>query len=243
MRIIRNVGAATTPESLVLSERIDQGGSTAIVANVHVPFQAHSSARGEAQAIVVKHEDSIVKYVIMISPSSTIQEAELAQAVSSDSGTDSAGNLDAGKDLYATLLNLFAAARQEDFEDGVHTDFSRKLVQIIEMLGIPAIEVIASIIINDKTNPAVSAEALKWISHINQSRTYEFRRWLLERSLQSPFSRIRDAALIGIAAIDDPHSMAAIKDAIVRETCQELREDLKQVLYQLDPQCHLYSEK
>jgi len=245
MRIIKNVEATTSSKTSLLSESVDEGGSTAIVANVHEPLRSWNLVFPvkEAQAVLVRLKDLKVKYFIVVGTSSTTEEIELPQPVSSDSGPESARALVGGKDLYETLLNLFAAARQEDFEDGVHTDFSRKLVRLIEMVSTPAIEVLASIIIKEKVNPAVSAEALKWISHIDQPRSYAFRLWLLERSLQSSFSRIRDAALIGIAAADDPHSIPAIKDAIRRETCQELREDLNQVLYQLDPQCHLYSEK
>jgi hypothetical protein len=227
MRIIKNVEAATSSETWLPSESIEEGGSTAVVTNVHEPLRSWSK----------------VKYFIVVGTSSTTKEIELPHPVPSDSGPESARALGGSKDFYETLLNLFTAARQEDFEDGVHTDFSRELVRLIEMVGTPAISVITSIINKEKVNPAVSAEALKWISHIDQPRSYAFRLWLLEKSLQSSFSRIRDAALIGIAAADDPHSIPAIKDAIRCETCQELREDLNQVLSQLDSQCHLYSEK
>jgi hypothetical protein len=245
MRIIKNVEAATSSETSLLSESIDEGGSTAVVANVYEPLRSWNLVFPvrEAQAVIDGLKDLKVKYFIVVGTSSTTKEIELPQPVSSDSGPESACALVGGKDLYETLLNLFTTARQEDFEDGVHTGFSRELVRLIEIVGTPAISVITSIINKEKVNPAVSAEALKWISHIDQPRSYAFRLWLLEKSLQSSSSRIRDAALIGIAAADDPHSIPAIKDAIRRETCQELREDLNQVLSQLDSQCHLYSEK
>ncbi|NOT24083.1 MAG: HEAT repeat domain-containing protein [Nitrospiraceae bacterium] len=238
MKIVANEGAATS----LSSEYLNYRGAISVDQEIQSPMQSCTfiSPAGETEWIVVSPGK---KFVIVIAASSTTQAGVPPLGTSLDTGTKSVGGHDGGRNLYETMITLFATARQEDFEDGVHTEFSRELVHVVEMLGTTAIEVVASIILKDKANPAVLAEALKWISHVDQPRSYAFRLWLLEKSLQSASPRIRDAASLGIAAADDPHSIPAVKSAIERETCQELRDDLAQVLRQLDPQCHMYSEK
>jgi hypothetical protein len=244
MKFIRDVGAATAPESSP-SEKVDKGGSTSAVEKAHgaVHFFSRSSEDSGEQTVVSVQGELGVTCIIVVAPSSTIPDDKIQQPIPTDSASSSTSEPGRAEDLYRTVLNLFATARHVDFEDGVHTDFSRKLLHLIEMLGNSAVEVIASIIIGEKANPSVSAEALKWIGHIDQPRSYAFRLWLLERSLQSSFAIIRDAALLGVASADDPHSIPPIRNAISREACLELREDLTQVLMQLDRQCHLYSER
>lgn len=225
MKFISDINASTAPERSRFSEVNAEGGATAIVESVF--------RRGELG----------VNCVIVVAPSSTIPERSSDQPVPCDSGNSSASELGVAEDLYSKVLTLFVAARSMDFEDGIHTEFSRSLVRLVELLGNSAVEVVAAVILKEKANPTVAAEALKWISHIDQPKSYAFRLWLLEKSLRSSSPIVRDAALLGVASLDDHHSIPAINDAINREACLELREDLIQVLKQLDPQCHLYSER
>lgn len=242
MNFISNISASTAPEPSRSSEGGEEEGATAVVEGTsYFLHRIPEGSRGEA--IVFRRGGLGVNCVIVVASSSTIPEHSPQQTVPSDSGGSLTGEPGVAENLYSKVLSLFAAARAVDFEDGIHTDFSRALVRLIEQLGNSAVEVVASIILREKANPAVSAEALKWISHIDQPKSYAFRLWLLEKSLQSPLTIVRDAALLGVASLDDQHSIPAINDAISREACPELREDLIQVLKQLDPQCHLYSER
>ena len=143
-------------------------------------------------------------------------------------------------DLYETIENLFAAARGQDFEDGMQSEFSREVVSLIDQSGIAALEVMASLIIHEKVNAEVAAEALRALSRIEDTRTYKFRLWLLERSLQCVSTRVRDAAVLGLAYLDDPNAVSAIKQAIESEQYLELRKDMEQVLSQLITQCRLF---
>jgi hypothetical protein len=245
MKFISDMTASTAPERSRFSEGSAEGGATAIEKSVQrAPdfFFRILAVPGE-RPIVFRRGELGVNCVIVATPSSTIPERSSGQPVPCDSSSSSASELGVAEDLYSNVLSLFVAARSVDFEDGIHTEFSRSLVRLVEQLGNSAVEVVASIILREKANPAVSAEALKWISHIDQQKSYAFRRWLLEKSLESPLAIVRDAALLGVASLDDQHSIPALTNAIGRETCLELREDLIQVLKQLDPQCHLYSER
>jgi hypothetical protein len=245
MKFISDITSSTASEQSRFSEGSEEGGATAVVESVHraPTFLDWIPAELGERTIVSRRGDGGVNWVIVIASSSTITERSSRQSVSCASGSSSAGEPGVTEDLYSKVLSLFVAARSMDFEEGIHTEFSRSLVRLIELLGNSAVEVVASVILRGKANPTVAAEALKWIGHIDQAKSYAFRLWLLEESLRSPFAIVRDAALLGVASLDDQHSIPAINDAISRETCPELREDLNQVLMQLDPQCHLYSER
>ena len=128
---------------------------------------------------------------------------------------------------------LFIKAREERFEDGMESDFSSGLISMIRMCGNAAIEVIAKLILYERVNPEVASEALRWIGHIEQASTYTDRLWLLERSLRCSSARVRDGVALGLASLDDPHAIPYLKQAIQREQCEELREDMEQVLAQL----------
>lgn len=143
-------------------------------------------------------------------------------------------------DLYKTIENLFAAARGQDFEDGMQSEFSKEVVSLIDQSGVAALEVMASLIMHEKINAEVAAEALRALSRIEDTRTYNFRLWLLLRSLQCVSTRVRDAAVLGLAYLDDTNAVSAIKQAIESEQCLELRKDMEQVLSQLITQCRLF---
>ena len=128
---------------------------------------------------------------------------------------------------------LFVRAREEVFEDGMESEFSKGFVSMVRKYGDVAIEVIARLIVYGKVNQEVASEALRWLGDIDHASTYDKRLWLLERSLRCSSARIRDGAALGLAYLDDPHAIRYLKQAIQQEPCEELREDMKQVLAQL----------
>lgn len=125
---------------------------------------------------------------------------------------------------------LFAGAREQIFEDGIQSDFSRQLVSLIKKYGDAAMEVIAYLFVYEKINPEVAAEGLRWLGCMDHRPTYRYRLWLAERSLHSPSPRVRDGAVLALAYLNDPASISHLKQAIDHETIEELREDMKQVL-------------
>ena len=129
---------------------------------------------------------------------------------------------------------LFAAARDEDFEDGMESRFSKGLVSMIRTHGNAATEAITSIIVQENANSEVVYEAMRWLGHIDDPPTYEERLCLLQRGLYYSLVRVRDGAALGLASLDDPHAIPSLKQAIEREQCGELRADMMQVLAQLE---------
>ncbi|CAN5784733.1 hypothetical protein BH18ACI4_BH18ACI4_19660 [soil metagenome] len=136
--------------------------------------------------------------------------------------------------IKAELAEAFKRETDEIFEDGIESDFARDVTSIILNLGEPAIDALAGVVFYRNVNEELASESLELLGRMNDSITHARRLWLLESALFSGSARIRDAASVGLASLDDPHAIAYIRRAINEESCAELREDMNQVLEQLD---------
>jgi len=129
---------------------------------------------------------------------------------------------------------LFETAKEQVFEDGMESKFSEELVSLVKKYGDAAMEILAYSIVYERVNADVASEALRWIGRMAPRYSYRYRLWLLERSLHCASALIRDGAILGLASLDDPHALPYIEQAIQRESCEELRKDMEQVLAQLE---------
>ena len=154
-------------------------------------------------------------------------------------GTDSpkAAKLVSDQEMLADVLHeLFRNANDEVFEDGMTSRFSDALRDIVQERGVEAIRQIGAAIRATDTPARVAEEALRQVGCMNDGKTHDARLSLLERSLESPDIRIRDAASIGIEAMEDPVAIPALKRAIENESAGWLRQYLKDVMNQLKTQ-------
>lgn len=126
--------------------------------------------------------------------------------------------------------DLCESALETEFEDGMMSNFSRGLFDLVLNHGYLAMQQVTYLITNDILNPNVSSEALRWLGRIDDASTYNWRLWLLEKSLNSKFPQIRDGAALGLGSMCDPHSIQYLENAISREPIIELRQDLAQIL-------------
>ncbi len=139
---------------------------------------------------------------------------------------------DYGK-LEKNAIALFASAKEQIFEDGMESDFSREIAEFITSYGHSAMEAIIGLVLCGRINSEVVSEALRAIGRIDHVSTYRDRLWLLERGLYSSYARVRDGAIVGLAYLDDPIAIKPLRFAIEREQTPELRKDMGQVLSQL----------
>ncbi len=137
-------------------------------------------------------------------------------------------------DLEEKAIALLISAKEQIFEDGMESDFSRGLVDFIRSYGRAAMEVLIRLLLSDWLNCEVTSEALRIVGRIRHPATYRDRLWLLERGLYSSSARIRDGAALGLAYLDDPIAITPLKSAIERESTPELSQDMQQVLAQLE---------
>lgn len=136
--------------------------------------------------------------------------------------------------LLSQLRDSFAAAIDEVFEDGYESSFSVALSAFVQAYGEPAINALEHVMEIERANIEVAAEALHQLGSIVDPGSYQSRLAILSRNLRSPDARLRDAASIGIAAMDDPGAIQAVREAINRESSQSLRRNLQLVLGQLE---------
>lgn len=135
---------------------------------------------------------------------------------------------------------VFAGAREEVFEDGMESEFSLRLARVVDDHGKYAIEVISHIIAHNLANSEVCDEALRWMGLSDDKKTHAYRLWVLRQSLSHPSMRIRDAAVIGLALMEDVSAAGDLRKAAEREACEPLKEDMTGVLRQLEgkAECH-----
>jgi len=137
------------------------------------------------------------------------------------------------KSVKDELKEMFNKEWEEVFEDGFESEFTNALRSIILEHGEPAVDALMAIVFYDRVNKELASEALELLGRTNDKPSYQRRLWLLESALFSNSARIRDAASLGLASIDNPHAIPYIRRAIEEERSDELREDLEQVLEQL----------
>jgi len=144
------------------------------------------------------------------------------------------------KKVMQQVKALFESAREMTFEDGMESDFSCDLEKLIRKHQTTALVEIVDQICYRQGIDELKAEALRWLGRILDRTTYNYRRWLLEHCLSDPSPRVRDGAVLGLASLDDPHSIPYLREAVNRETCSELRKDMQQTLSELETtaSCH-----
>ena len=115
--------------------------------------------------------------------------------------------------LTEELQRIFFAAREEVFEDGMDSVFSRRLVNFMERHSRLGIDILSDLLILGHVNAEVAGEALRHVGHIEHVPTRLERRRLLERCLFDASARVRDGAILGLASMDDPESIPYIEQA------------------------------
>lgn len=131
--------------------------------------------------------------------------------------------------------NIFVAAREETFENGMITKFSHGILSIVRQHGDSAIDALKFFILNEKVNPEIAGEALRWLGDMDDEPTYLSRRDLLEKALAECSSpMVKDGANIGLAFMDDPHAIPFLRMAIKAEKNKMFCELYQQTLDQLE---------
>jgi len=136
--------------------------------------------------------------------------------------------------LIEEFQNLFEAARDETFESGIETIFSRRLLALVKRYRGAAMEVLAAIIIAGSASSMVAAETLYWLARMNDPSTHRQRLELLESALAKASSaRVRYSAGLGLGAMGDPRAIRPVKNALENETDEDVRRVLGMALSRL----------
>lgn len=135
---------------------------------------------------------------------------------------------------------IFVDAGEELFEDGIESGFSRSLEAFIWRYGAHGAQAITTLVLSGKFRPHLVAEALIWIGRSGNSASYNQRLWLLELCLRNRSAIVRDAAILGLASMEDVTAIPYVRAALDRESNVAVRRNLLLLLGQLESQgrCH-----
>jgi hypothetical protein len=127
----------------------------------------------------------------------------------------------------------FQKARDEYFEDGMESQFTLDLRNLVTMFGMDSKNILSRMFDEGSDSPEVWAEAMRWLGvesgPLSRSDVID----LLKKGLNSPSSEVRDGAILGFAGLDAPESIPALQQALLREPASGLQADIEQVLQQL----------
>jgi hypothetical protein len=135
--------------------------------------------------------------------------------------------------LAALVREAFETARGQTFEDGKESEFARRIKALVKTLGRDVVDLLPSLVFDERTQPDVAAEALKAIGRLRDPQTHDERRLLLEKALFSRSPYVRDAAVLGVRLMRDRHSLPWLKTAVEAEPIDDLRDDMKQAIRRL----------
>lgn len=140
------------------------------------------------------------------------------------------------EELSNEVRALFDHGADEFFQDGMHSAFSLRLVALVGRNGASALRAISEYLFNGGARPSVVSEALRWLPDIKRAEPTELSElWrLLQRATADPSSKVRDGAILGFAALDDPRARTLLSEARDKERVLELRRLIEQVLEQLN---------
>ncbi len=129
-----------------------------------------------------------------------------------------------------------AAGRAADewFESGTESKFAKTLSSLLLSYSNGAIAAVESFVGSPGVNVEVAVEAAKWLGEVDHPPTALYRRTLLEKMLTSSSIRLRHGAAAGLASMDDPASLNAVRCARDDEASPRLREYLQLVVDQLE---------
>jgi hypothetical protein len=131
------------------------------------------------------------------------------------------------------LERILELSADEVFFDGMESRLSFGLKHLLAVGGNSGIQAIRFQMDSGSVNAEAVGEILRVLGDFDDRRTQCSRLSLLLDCLKSPDSRIRDAASIGIASLDDPSALLDVEDAAEKEPFEELRKDLQLVVDQL----------
>ncbi len=129
------------------------------------------------------------------------------------------------KELHEMFYN-----NDEIFEYGMDSNFRTTIHRVIREYGMEAIGRIQDIMRKDDVLEDVKQEALIQIGNSRDDKTHDARLSLLVQALESTDVYIRDAALIGIDALEDPKAIHNLKRAYEKEEVKWFKQYIKEVI-------------
>lgn len=138
------------------------------------------------------------------------------------------------QELLKQVETIFEQGASEFFQDGMYSHFSRSLIVILTQYGRAAFQAITEYVFSGSGNTDVISEALRWLADFDDPATLPQRWAILQRTLKDHSPLVRDGAILGFAALDDPRARPLLLEIQKSEPIPELRRLIQQVVEQLN---------
>jgi len=146
----------------------------------------------------------------------------------------STAELERDPELAKQVEQIFKQGASEFFQDGMYGHFSRALLAVLAQHGRAAFRAIAEYVFSGSGSANVVSEALRWLADFDDPATLPERWAILQRTLQDRSPQVRDGAILGFAALDDPRARSLLLQTQASEPIPELRRLIQQVVDQLN---------
>ena len=148
-----------------------------------------------------------------------------------DSSTSEAHFL--GEDLSRIIQIIFEAGKNEHFEDGMKSDFSVAIENIIKNYPEHAIEMLSEFLASNKIDSDLLCETLRTLGNLQDDETEQIIFQILIPYLSHPSPFIRDCTSLALYDLESPNAIPYIKKAIDKERYQSLKMDFKKIIKEL----------
>lgn len=129
------------------------------------------------------------------------------------------------------IVDTLGTEVNDEFDN---SECETKLTRIIADYDSLAIIVISTLLDTQRIKFLQAIELLRFMGKINHPPTYLHRTWLLEKNLLAISKYVRDGASLGLLYLKNPSTIKPLKEAIDREPTKQLRENMIQVLGELE---------
>lgn len=143
--------------------------------------------------------------------------------------------------MPATTINLYDEAlttlrtTREHFEDGMCSPFGQWMEEYIRQYGRKGVNAIVdAILFGGKVGIINIAETMRLFGEIEDPKTYYARRRWLCLFMFYPSVRVRDGAGLGLASMDDPMTLDALRLSLKHEQSDDLKPMTQMVIDRLE---------
>ena len=156
-------------------------------------------------------------------------------AIQFPSANQSIPEIDISELLEGHLDRLYSAARDELFEGGRKSQFSKGLQQLCTYAPVAVMQSLkARLVAESRISAEVVAETLRWAADQEAIFIRDSAIDFLSMGLYHPSSLVRDAAALSLAYLDEDAAANPLRRAIEREKVPELRDDLEALVRSLE---------
>lgn len=137
------------------------------------------------------------------------------------------------EDLSRIIQIIFNAGKNEQFEDGIKSDFSVAIKNILINYQDYAIKMLSEYLTSNKIDSGLLCETLRTLGNLQDSETEQIRFQILIPYLSHPSPFIRDCTGLALYDLESPNAIPYIRKAIDKELYQSLKMDFKKIISEL----------